>query len=74
MAAEAIKQPLQRRLECKAVAHAAQRATQAQIQSLKRSIAQQRRVVAADQIGFFNLDEAMNNLILTIAAIPPCGN
>jgi DNA-binding GntR family transcriptional regulator len=55
-------------LECHAVARAAELATDTQLRSLHRQLAQQqRRVAIGDQIGFFALDETMHRTILAIA-------
>jgi GntR family transcriptional regulator, rspAB operon transcriptional repressor len=68
LAAVADSQFIREALECHAVAHAADRATAADVRTLRRHIAQQqRRVAVGDQAGFFALDEAMHRTILAIA-------
>lgn len=71
LAAVADSQFIREALECHAVARAAENATDMQIRSLHRQIAQQqRRVAIGDQAGFFALDEAMHRAIMQIADHP----
>jgi DNA-binding GntR family transcriptional regulator len=71
LAAVADSQFIRESLECHAVARAAERATEPQVRSLQRQLAQQqRRVATGDQIAFFALDEAMHRGILAIAGHP----
>jgi len=67
LAAVADSQFIREALECHAVADAAEFATEADVRTLRRQIAQQqRRVAVGDQSGFFALDEVMHRTILSI--------
>ena len=67
LAAVADSQFIREALECHAVADAAECATEADVRTLRRQIAQQqRRVAVGDQSGFFALDEVMHRTILSI--------
>jgi DNA-binding GntR family transcriptional regulator len=71
LAAVGDSQFIREALECRAVRRAAERIAPGQLRDLRRQLgAQERRIAAGDQLGFFVLDERMHRAIAGIAGHP----
>jgi DNA-binding GntR family transcriptional regulator len=71
LAAVADSQFIRETLECRAVALSAERATAAELRALRRELRLQEQAIAAgDRTRFFAADEAMHQVMMTIAGHP----